>query len=258
MTESREQRRYGVLFALLLGAAVARGVAAMSATEPLAGAAMPGNAPSVLRVQSAPGADELAAYRGLHGAVAKGDMAAIKRLASARVNLDTRDRHGRTPLMVAAYRRNQAAARALIRAGANVNARDKDRYDVLTIAAVLDDVKMVKLAIASGANTGQVTSPYQGTALIAAAHLGHVAVVRALIAGKAPVDHVNNLGWTALIEAIVLGDGGPRHVATVRALVDAKANVNLADSRGRKPLSLARDRGYTAIARILEQAGARP
>lgn len=46
-------------------------------------------------------------------------------------------------------------------------------------------------------------------ALIAAAHLGHVEVVKALIAGKAPLDRVNNLNWTALIESIVLGDGGP-------------------------------------------------
>ena len=258
MTPSRKRRPYGALFALLLAAAITRDGAAMHAIRSVSEATMTDGAPPVWRVQSAPGADELAAYRGLHAAVAKGDMASIMRLALARANLDARDRHGRTPLMVAAYRRNRLAARALIKAGANVNALDKERYDVLTIAAVLDDVVMVKLAIASGANTGQITSPYQGTALIAAAHLGHVAVVRALIAGKAPVDHVNNLGWTALIEAIVLGDGGPRHVATVRALVDAKANVNLPDSRGRKPLSLARERGYTAIAGILERAGARP
>ena len=160
--------------------------------------------------------------------------------------------------MVAAHRRDRNTVRALIAAGADLNALDKNRYDVLTIAAVLGDVEMVKVAIASGANTSLVTSPYQGTALIAAAHLGQVEVVRALIAGKAPLDHVNNLGWTALIEAIVLGDGGPRHVAVVRALIAAKANVNLPDSRGTRPLSLARQKGYSAIARLLEAAGARP
>ena len=37
----------------------------------------------------------------------------------------------------------------------------------------------------------------------------------------ASLDHVNNLGWTALIESIMLGDGGPRHTETVRALVEA-------------------------------------
>ena len=39
----------------------------------------------------------------------------------------------------------------------------------MTIAAVADDVAMVRLVIAAGADTALVTSPYQGTALIAAA-----------------------------------------------------------------------------------------
>ena len=55
-------------------------------------------------------------------------------------------------------------------------------------------------------------------ALIAAAHLGHAEVVKILIAAKAPLNHVNNLGWTALIESIVLGNGGSRHTETLRAL----------------------------------------
>ncbi len=214
--------------------------------------------PAFVLAQTAPHADEMRAYRGLHAAAATGDVAAIRRLASTGVNLNAKDGHGRTPLMVAAYRRRHEAARALIGAGADINALDADRYDVLTVAAVMNDPKMLGLAIASGANTGLVTSPYQGTALIAAAHLGHVEVVRALIAGKAPLDHVNNLGWTALIEAIVLGDGGPRHLATVRALVDAGADVNLPDGSGATPLALARGRGYQEIVRILEKAGARP
>ena len=160
--------------------------------------------------------------------------------------------------MVAAYTRNHAVATALINAGADVNARDNERYDLLTIAAVLNDLEMVKLAIAAGADTGLITSPYDGTALIAAAHLGHVDVVRALIDGKAPLDHVNNLGWTALIEAIVLGDGGPRHVAIVRALLAAGANPDLPDRNGDTPLALAQQRGHTAIAGIVRQAGGRP
>ena len=51
-------------------------------------------------------------------------------------------------------------------------------------------------------------APMTEPRLIAAAHRGHVDVVRALIAAKAPLNHVNNLGWTALLEAVVLGNGG--------------------------------------------------
>ena len=102
-----------------------------------------------------------------------------------------------------------------------------------------------------------MTSPYDGTALIAAAHLGHDEVVRVLIAAKAPLDHVNNLGWTALIESIVLGDGGKRHVATLKALVQAGANVTIADRSGETPLALAKRRGFAEMVAILEKAGAR-
>ena len=77
------------------------------------------------------------------------------------------------------------------------------------------------------------------------------------VAAGAPLDHVNNLHWTALIEAVVLGDGGSRHVATLRALLAAGANTQLADREGRTPLQLARSRGYGEMVRWLEQAGAK-
>jgi len=141
--------------------------------------------------------------------------------------------------------------------GADPNALENDRYDIVTIAAVADDPATLRVALALGGSARNVTSRYDGTALIAAAHLGHVEVVRLLIAAGAPLDHVNNLGWTALIESIVLGDGGARHTDTLRLLVEAGANVNLADREGRTPRTLARSRGYGAMVAILETAGAR-
>ena len=144
--------------------------------------------------------------------------------------------------------------RALVAGGADPNALEAQRYDVVTIAAVRDDVATLELALALGTRPGNVTSPYDGTALIAAAHLGHVDVVRALIDAGAPLDHVNNLGWTALLEAVILGDGGPRHVAVLRMLVAAGAAVDLADRQGRTPLDHARARGYAEMIAILESA----
>jgi ankyrin repeat protein len=158
---------------------------------------------------------------------------------------------------VAAHFGRHDAARTLLRLGANPNALDYQRYDIITIAAVKNDLEMLRIALEGGGNPRATTSPYDGTALIAAAHLGHVEVVRILIAAGAPLDHVNNLGWTALIESIVLGNGGQRHVAVLRALVDAGANLNLADRSGDTPLALAKKRGYAEMVKILEAAGAR-
>ena len=163
-------------------------------------------------------------------------------------------RTGRTPLHVATFARQRDAIRALLAAGADSGALDDDRYDAVTIAAVADDEPTLDLLLSLGASAGLVTSRWDGTALIAAAHLGHDGVVRRLIAAGAPLDHVNNLHWTALIEAVVLGDGGVRHQAVVRALLDAGADARLADRDGRTPLQLARGRGYTAMAQLLEGA----
>jgi ankyrin repeat protein len=213
--------------------------------------------PFISSAQVPPSAAEKSGYTGLLAAAARGDAAEIRTLTDGGASPGTRDGHGRTPLHVAAHGGHHAAMRALVAAGADPNALENDRYDIVTIAAVANDVPTLEVALALGARATNVTSRYDGTALIAAAHLGHVEVVRTLIRARAPLDHVNNLGWTALIESIVLGDGGPRHTETLRALVEAGANVNLADRNGQTPLSLARSGGYTEMVRLLERAGAR-
>jgi ankyrin repeat protein len=209
------------------------------------------------QAQVAPSPAEREAYTGLLTAAARGDTPGIRALLGGGARPDVRDGHGRTPLHVAAFGRHHEAMRALVAGGADPDALEGDRYDVVTIAAVADDVATLRVALALGASARNVTSRYAGTALIAAAHLGHAEVVRTLTAAGAPLDHVNNLGWTALIESIVLGDGGPRHTDTLRALVEAGANVNLADRQGRTPRTLAQGRGYETMVGILERAGAR-
>ena len=222
----------------------------------LSSAVLTASAPPV-NAQVGPSKAEQAAYKGLHAAAHSGNVARIHKLVSQKHKINARDAHGRTPLMVATFAGKLDAVAALIEAGANTALLENDKYDALTIAAVDGNTKMVELLIEKGARTDLTTSVYDGTALIAAAHLGHVGVVTALIAGGAPLDHVNNLKWTALIESIVLGDGGKNHTEVLGALVTAGANVNLADGQGRTPLALAKARGYAAMIEILTAAGAK-
>lgn len=203
--------------------------------------------------QVPPSAAQVRAYEGLHAAAHRGDAATIRSLAAHGHALEARDPHGRTPLHVATFARQREAIAALLDAGADTAALDADRYDAVTIAAVADDEATLQLLLERGASAALVTSRYDGTALIAAAHLGHDGVVRQLIAAGAPLDHVNNLHWTALIEAVVLGDGGPRHQAVARALLEAGADRQLTDRQGRTPLELATERGYQGMIEMLRK-----
>jgi hypothetical protein len=210
--------------------------------------------------QTGPTATEAGRFAGLHAAAHRGDLAALDALLAARPDaavLNARDGHGRTAVHVATFARQREVLRRLARAGADLQALENDRYDAVTIASVADDEETLAVLLALGASARLTTSRYDGTALIAAAHLGHDGVVRQLIAAGAPLDHVNNLHWTALIEAIVLGDGGPRHQRTLQALLQAGASTTLADRSGRTPLALAQARGYTTMVQMLKAHGAR-
>lgn len=205
----------------------------------------------VAHAQTAPSTSDIASYTGLHLAAHEGHLDDVNRLIASGADVDARDRAGRTPAHVAAFASHDDVVAALAKGGADMNALEDRVYDVLTIAAVANDPELVSLAMQVGNRPDLVTSVYDGTALIAAAHLGHHDVVARLVAGGAPLDHVNNLGWTALIEAVVLGDGGPDHVRTVEVLVEAGADKTIGDRDGVTPLQHATARGYADMVTLL-------
>lgn len=193
----------------------------------------------------------------LHAAATAGDLVALEALISAGAALDARDGDGRTALMAATVARQAAAVRVLLDAGADVDIRD-DRLDNPFLYAGAEGLlDILRLANEAGADPA-ITNRFGGIALIPAAERGHVEVVRYLLAeSDVDVDHVNNLGWTALLEAIILGDGGPAHREIVALLIEHGADVDLADKDGVTPLAHARSRGYDEIAALLEAEGAR-
>jgi ankyrin repeat protein len=193
----------------------------------------------------------------LLNAVYKGNHAAIERLIAAGAPVDARDvRRRGTALLHAVRNRDGDADALLVEAGADINAQDITKDSPFLLACALGDVAILKLLLKRRPDFAKVNR-YGGSALIPASERGHVAAVKLLIKAGVPVDHINRLGWTALLEAIILSDGGKSHQQIVQALIAAGANVNLADKDGVTPLQHARSRGYTAIANLLQEAGAR-
>ncbi|OUR76281.1 hypothetical protein A9Q83_15920 [Alphaproteobacteria bacterium 46_93_T64] len=208
--------------------------------------------PAAVQAQTPPSDYEISNFNSFHAAIYRGEIKKIEKHILDGADVEQTDNFGRTALHIAAYQSNEEVFKQLINAGSNVNAFENDRYDVVTIAAVANDLPMLLLALENGGDPKNMTSPYDGTALIAAAHLGHVEIVKALLKAGSNIDHINNLAWTALIEAVVLGDGGPKHTAIVKDLLAYGANRNIGDRDGVTPLTHAKTRGYKEIVHVLE------
>jgi ankyrin repeat protein len=158
-------------------------------------------------------------------------------------------------LLEAAYDNDVAAARALIADGADVNAKDDSQQSAYLIATseVGPGGELLELTLGNGADVNARDS-FNGTGLIRAAERGHAEICRRLLEAGIDKDHVNRLGWTALLEAVMLGDGGREHVETVRVLVEGGVDVTIADRDGVTPLEHARRRGYDEMERLLRRA----
>jgi uncharacterized protein len=191
----------------------------------------------------------------LIGAAGRGDLTAVERLIREGARVAARDSRGRTALLVATHGNHVPVARVLIAAGADVNAKDDMQDSAFLYAGAEGRIEILKMTLPTA--DLKSTNRYGGTALIPAAHHGHTEAVRILLATAIDKDHVNRLGWTALLEAVILSDGGPVHTEIVRLLVEAGANMNIADREGVTPLQHAKRRGYAAMVRILEARGAR-
>lgn len=171
--------------------------------------------------------------------------------------LESRNARHETPLMQALYLKRFELAKQLIQAGADVNAQDHLLNSPFLYAGAEGNTEIVKLALQHGAKF-DLYNRYGGTALIPAAEKGHLETVKLLAnTPNYPINHVNRLGWTALMEAIVLSDGGETHTQIVKALLDAGADANIPDHQGITPLQHAKQRQQTAMLKLLQSHGAR-
>lgn len=192
----------------------------------------------------------------LRAASAAGDVDAVRRLVQAGAPLDEQDSSGRTALLEAVEGDHVDVARVLLDAGASVNVQAANRDTPWLQAGALGRTEILRLMLPQGPDLS-IRNRYGGNALIPACERAHVDTVRFLLAESGiDVDHVNDLGWTCLLEAVILGDGGPAHQEVVRLVLAAGARVDLADRDGVTALAHARARNQPEVAALLESAGA--
>jgi len=201
---------------------------------------------------------DTAADQALLTAASRDNAAGVTAALDAGAAIDARDTHGQTALLFAVQRGDLALARALIGRGADINAEALNHDTPWLLAGALGRTEILAAMLDTGNVNYSIRNRYGGNALIPACERGHVETVRLLLErSQIDVNHINNLGWTALLEAVILSDGGARHIEIVRMLLAAGADPNVADKDGVSPLQHARDRRYDAIAALIRDAGER-
>ena len=167
-------------------------------------------------------------------------------------DLEPRDDRGRTPLLLAVSNDRLAVARLLVPLGADPDAQDVHHDSPWLVTGVTGSVGMAKVLLKADPDL-TLRNRFGGISIIPAAERGHVDYVRLMTTTATNVNHVNNLGWTALLEAVILGDGSPRYAQIVRILLDAGADPDLADREGVTALEHAQRRGHSQIAAELQR-----
>ncbi|PQP85108.1 hypothetical protein C0Q44_11650 [Paenibacillus sp. PCH8] len=191
--------------------------------------------------------------RTIHDAAQAGHTDEVIRCITQGSCLNEKDALERTPLMAAVHGNKINTVRMLVDAGADINLQDARLDNLLLYASAEGMYVMVELAIAANADTS-LTNRFGGTALIPAADRGHVEIVELLLTrSDVDVNHINNLGWTALLEAVILGDGGLRHQQIVGLLLKYGADPQIADRDGVTPLAHAHRHRYAEMERLLTQ-----
>ncbi|KZE52191.1 hypothetical protein AV540_09950 [Brevibacillus parabrevis] len=190
-------------------------------------------------------------------AAAEGNIEALKQHLEQGVDINARNRQKRTAILTAAMHDHLDAVSFLIEAGADIDLQDETCFNPFLYACIHNKLELVQMMVKAGTNLELLTR-FGGVGLTPACEKGHVDIVRELLTtSDINVNHTNFVGWTPLIEAIILGDGGEKQQTIVKLLIEHGVNVHMVDKYGVTPLELARRKGYAEIEQILLAAGAK-
>lgn len=185
-----------------------------------------------------------------------GDIGQMQQALSRGADINVSDRGRRNAVLLASINQHYDGVAWLIDNGADINQQDDICINPFLHSCLTNDLTLLRLLLPAGPDLTRLTR-FGGVGLTPACEKGHLEVVRELLTCTAiNVNHTNFVGWTPLLEAIVLNDGGERQQQIIALLLAHGANPHMTDKYGKTPLALAKERGFDAIARLLVDAGA--
>lgn len=189
-------------------------------------------------------------------AAERGNLDGLKNCLAKGVDINVVNRQQSTAVTLASLNKNYACVEYLISAGADINKQNQTCFNPFLISCLNNDLTLLRLLLPANPDLNCL-SRFGGVGLTPASEKGHVEIVRELLTRTdINVNHTNFVGWTPLLEAIVLNDGGAKQQEIVSLLLAHGASPHMTDKYGKKPLELAREKGYHEIAGLLIQAGA--
>ncbi|XP_078009590.1 ankyrin repeat domain-containing protein 29 isoform X2 [Phascolarctos cinereus] len=175
-------------------------------------------------------------------AARKGNLALLKLLLnSGRVDVDCRDSHGTTLLMVASYAGHIDCVRELVLQGADINLQRESGTTALFFAAQQGHNDVVRFLFEFGAST-EFRTKDGGTALLAASQYGHMRVVETLLKYGANIHDQLYDGTAPLWIASQMG-----HSEVVRVMLLRGADRDAARNDGTTALLKAANKGYNNV-----------
>jgi ankyrin repeat protein len=187
-------------------------------------------------------------------AAADGDADRVAIALRDGASIESVDDRGRTPLLLASAADHLEVARLLVVLGADPDAQDDQKDSAWLVTGVTGSVEMLEILLPAHPDLA-LRNRFGGVSIIPASERGHVDYVRRVVSTGINVNHVNDLGWTAMLEAIVYGDGTQRYQEIIGILLAAGADPKIVDANGMTPLQDAQARGFDAIAEQLRAAG---
>ncbi len=193
----------------------------------------------------------------LHKAAQTGDIEGIKQALADGADVNAQARDWTTPITTAALAGQlEAVAYLTTVPGVDLDSQNQKSLNPFLHGCLTNNLELVKLMVEAGCDLERLTR-MGGNGITPAAEKGHLEVVEYLATQtEINPNHTNTLGWTALIEAITLNDGGEKQQKIIELLLQAGADPHMPNEYGTSPLELARELGYTEIAEILVKYGA--
>ena len=188
----------------------------------------------------------------IHFCCQTSNLPILEFLLSNVFDVETKDKDGKTPLLIACEEGHLALVKYLISKGANIEAKDKyNEQTPLHFACEKGFVSIVEFLIMKGANIEAKDKYYERTPLHYACYGGFLPIVECLISKGANLEEKDIEQKNALLFACERG-----FLPIVEFLVLKGANIEVKDKNEKTPLHYVCERGFLPIVRFLIKKGA--